>query len=103
MHEDVVHAFHDAVPVHPQVLTISVRPVPIDPNPLGTRANRLPHDDGPRGWRGCLRGGRGLGLLNDDDRLAVDLLGRAGLGFDDHVRRRVGGFALMPFSYVAIV
>jgi hypothetical protein len=103
MHEDIVHALHDAVPVYPQVLAIAVGPIPIDPNPFGTTHDGLLHHIDPQRWRRCLGGGDGFRLLNDDDRLAVDLLGRAGLGLDDHVGRRAGGFALLPFSHVAIV
>jgi hypothetical protein len=103
MHENIVHAFHDTVPVHPQVLAIAVGPIPIDPNPFGTTHDGLLHHIDPQGRRRCLGGGDGLGLLHDDDRLAVDLLGRARLGLDDHVGRRIGGFAPLPFSNVAIV
>jgi len=101
--EDIVHTFHHAVPVHPNVLTISVGPVPIDPDPLRTKGDRLLHHDGSRCWRCGLRGRDGLGLLNDDDGLTVDLLGRPGLGLDDHVGSWVVGLAYVPLSHVAIV
>jgi hypothetical protein len=103
MHEHIVHTLHDAVPFHPKVVAIGVGPVPVDPDPLGTADNRLLHHDGPwRRWR-CLRSRGGFRLLNDDDRLAIDLLGGAGLGFDDHVGRGPSGLALLPVSHVAIV
>jgi hypothetical protein len=103
LHENVVHAFDDAVPVYPDVITIAVGPIRIDPNPLGTTGHGLFDNDRSRRWRRGLRGGRGLGLLNDDDRLPVDVFGRAGLRLDDHVGRRVGCLALLSFSSVAIV
>ena len=103
LHEDIVHAFDDTVTVHPKVLTIAVGPVPIDPNPFGTTDDGLLLHDGPRRRRRGLRGRDGLGLLNDNDSLAADLLGRAGLGLDDHVGRRIVGLARLPFSHVAIV
>ena len=103
MHEDIVHTLDDAVPVHPEVLTIAVGPVPVDPNSFGTTQNGLLHHDGPRRWWRCLRSGDGLRLLHDDHRLAVDLLGRPGFGLDDHVRRRVVRLARLRFTQVAIV
>jgi len=103
LHEDIVHAFHDAVTVHPKVLTIAVGPIPIDPNPFGTTDDWLLLHDGPRRRRRGLGGRDGLGLLNDNDSLAVDLLGRAGLRLDDHIGRRIVGLARLPFSRVAIV
>jgi hypothetical protein len=103
MHEHIVHTFHDTVPLHPKIFTLGVGPVAIDPNPFRTTGNGLLHDDGSWRWRRCLRGGSGLGFLNDDHSLAVDLLGRAGLRFDDHVRRRLGRLALLPRPHVAIV
>jgi len=101
--EDIVHAFDDAVPVHPKVLTIPVGPVPIDPDPLGTTSDRLLHHDGLQWWRCGLRGRDGLGLLNDDDGLTADLLGRPGLSLDDHVGRWVVRLVYVPLSHVAIV
>jgi hypothetical protein len=103
MHEHIVHALDDAVSFHPKVVAIGVGPVPVNPDPPGTTGNRLLHHDGPRRrWR-CFRSRGGFRLLNDDDRLAVDLLGGAGLGFDDHVGRGAGGLTLLAVSHVAIV
>jgi hypothetical protein len=103
LHEDIIHAFHDAVSVHPNVVTIAVRPIPVDPDGAGTKGHRLLDHDGLRG-RWCLLGSRdGLGLLNDDDGFAVDLLGCAVFGFDDHIGRRIGRPVRLPLSHVAIV
>jgi len=85
LHEDVVHAFNDAVPVDPNVVAVAVGPVALDPDPLGATNLRLDDDD-------CLRcGGSVLGrrngrrLFDHDDGLSIDLLGRAVLSFDDDV------------------
>lgn len=103
MHEDIVHPFCDAVPVHPEVLSIGVVPVPINPNRPGAVRNGLLDHDRP--WRRrCLLGCHdGLRLLNDDHRLSIDLLGRAFLGLDDHIGRRIGCLARLSFARVTIV
>jgi len=103
VHEDIVDPFHYAVTIYPEVLAVAVVPIPIDPNPARADRNLLPGND-HLGWRWSLPGsGDGLGLLDDDHRLAVDLLRRAFLGFDDHVGGRSLHFAPLPFSSVAIV
>jgi hypothetical protein len=95
MHEDVVDPFHYAVTVYPEVLAVAVVPIPIDPHPARADRNLLPGND-DLGWRWSLPGGSdGLRLLDDDHRLAVDLLRRAFLGFDDHVGRRSLRFTVL--------
>ena len=75
--------------IDPDVLTRAVVPVPVHPDRSVVRRNRL-LDDHRRGRRGSiLGGGRRLRLLNDDDRLALDLLGCALSLFDDDVVGRV--------------
>jgi len=103
MHEDIVHAFHDAVPVHPEVLSVGVVPVPIDPNRPGTTRNGLLDHDSPWCRRRLLGRRDGLRLLDDDDRLSIDLLGRAFLGLDDHIGRWNGRLARLSFAHVTIV
>jgi hypothetical protein len=103
MHEDIVHPLHDAVTVHPNVLAVAVVPIPVDPNPARAGRNLLRDHHGLWRRRGLQRRGGGGGLLHDDHRLAVDLLRRAFLGFDDHVGGRSLHFAPLPFSSVAIV
>jgi hypothetical protein len=103
MHEHIVHPLDDAVAIYPKVPAVAVVPIPIDPNPARARRNLLLGHDGPgRRW-GLLRGSDGLGLLDDDHGLAVDLLRRAFLGFDDHVGRRIWRFGGLPLSGIAIV
>ncbi len=103
MHKHVVHSHHDAVAVHPKVLPVAVVPVPIDPNTARAGRNLLLDDDDLGRWRGLHRGGDGLGLLDDDDGLAVDLFGRALFGFDYHVVGRVGRRGGLPLANVAIM
>jgi hypothetical protein len=103
MYEDVVHAHHDAVTVHPKVLPVAVVPVSVDPNTARAGRNLLLDDDDLRRWRGLRRGGDGLWLLDDDDGFTVDLFRRALLGFDDHVVGRVGWLGGLALSNIAIV
>jgi hypothetical protein len=104
MHEDIVDALHDAVAVHPNVLAIKVVPIPVDPNPARAGRNLLLHHNGPWGRRGVLRGSDRFGLLDDDHGLALNLLSRAFLGFDNHVGRRSIRLARLPLlRIVAIV
>jgi hypothetical protein len=103
MHEDVVHAFDDAVPVDPKVFTVAVVPVPVDPNPAGTGHDRLLDHDGLRRRRCLLGRCHRLGLLNYDHCLTFDLLGLAFLGLNDHVRRRVESLARLAFLRVPVV
>jgi hypothetical protein len=103
MHEDIVHPLHDAVTVHPNVLAVAVVPIPVDPNPARAGRNLLRDHHGLWRRRGLQRCGGRDGLLDDDHRLAIDLLRRAFLGFDDHVGNRSLHFAHLPFSSVAIV
>ena len=103
LHEDVVHALDDAVPVDPNVITVAVGPVAVDPDRPRALHLGLHDHDRLRRRRRLLRGCQGLGLLNDDHRLAVDDLGGAVLSFDDHVGRRVGRCARLAFSLVAVV
>jgi hypothetical protein len=85
MYEHVVHAFDDAVTVHPDVLTVRVTPISIDPNAISAPHRRLGQRClARRRWR-LVGGGSRLGLLHHDDRLAVDLLGNALFDFDDDV------------------
>jgi hypothetical protein len=103
VHEDVVDPFHYAVTIYPEVLAVDVVPIPIDPNPARADRNLLPGND-HLGWRWSLpRGSDGLGLLDDYHRLAVDLLRRAFLGFDDHVARRSFRFGSLSLSKVTVV
>jgi len=102
MHEDVVHAFHDAVPVHPDVVSVAVRPVPVDPNPIATNHAGLFHHDGPRGRWSLLGHRKRLGLLNDDDRLPIDFLGLSVFGVDDHIGGWIHRLAVLPFVHVAV-
>lgn len=103
LHEDIVHAFNDAVPVHPYVVAVAVGPIAVDPNRPGTLNFGLDDHDGLRSRRRMLGRRNGLGLLNDDHRVTVDHLRGAVLGLDDHVRRAVGRGAGLPFSLVAVV
>jgi hypothetical protein len=90
VHEDVVDAFYDAVAVHPNVVTVGVRPIAIDPDPVfGTR--RLLDHDGLRRRRRLFSRRNRLGLLNYDHRFAIDHLGGAVFGLDDHVHGLVVG------------
>lgn len=91
MHEDIVDAFDDAVTIDPKVLAVDVVPISVDPNPAWTDRNLLLGQHDLRGRRGQLRGSDGLGLLNDDDGLPVDLLRRPLLGLDNHIVRRGTG------------
>jgi hypothetical protein len=103
VHEDVVDPFHYAVTIYPEVLAVDVVPIPIDPNRARADRNLLPGND-HLGWRWSLpRGSDGLGLLDDYHRLAVDLLRRAFLGFDDHVARRSFRFGSLSLSKVTVV
>jgi hypothetical protein len=103
MHEDIVDPLHHAVTIHPKVLAVAVVPIPVDPNPIRADRNLLLDDDGPWRRRGVLRGGGRGGLLDDDHRLAIDLLRRAFLRLDDHVCRWSHRFACFPLSSVPIV
>lgn len=103
MHEDVVHAFDDAVPFHPKVLAVAVVPVPVDPNPPGTSGDRVLDLDGLRRRRRMLGGRDWLWLLNDDHGLSFDLFGVAFLGLDDHVSRRIWCLARLAFLRVSVV
>jgi hypothetical protein len=103
LYEDVVHAFDDAVPVNPDVVAVAVGPIAVNPNRPRTLDLGLDDHDGLRSRRRVFGCRDGLGLLNDDHRLAFDLLRGAVLGFDHHVRCRVGRCAGLPFSLVAVV
>jgi hypothetical protein len=103
LNEHVVHTLHDAVPVHPDVLTVAICPVPVDPDRPRTSDLGLHDDDRLRGGRRVLRRCNRFRLLNDDHRLATDLLRRALLGFDHHVGRRVGRRAGLTFALVAVM
>ena len=103
LHEDIVHTLHHAVPIDPHILAVGVAPVRFDPNSF--RADDRPFVDGDdTRRRGCGFGGsRWLRFLNDDDRLAVELLWGAGFRLDDHVGCRLVRRALLPFADVAVV
>jgi len=101
--EDVVHPFDDAVPVDPKVFTVGIGPVAIDPDRPGALHLGLHDHDRLRSWRRLLCGRQRLRFLNDNHRIAVDDLGGAVLGFDDHIGRRVGRCAGLAFSLVAVV
>jgi hypothetical protein len=101
--EDVVHPLDDAVPVDPKVIAVAVGPVAVDPDRPWALHLGLHHHDRLRSRRCLLRRRQRFGLLNDDHRFAVDDLGGAVIGFDDHVGRRVGRCAGLTFSLVAIV
>jgi hypothetical protein len=86
MDENVVDPLDDAMAVHPEIAPIAVVPIAIDPD--AARADwslLLDHDGRRRRRRLLLRGGGWRGLLNHDDRLTLDLLRLALLGFDDRV------------------
>jgi len=73
MHKDILDPLHDAVAVDPNVFTVAVVPIPVDPNPA--RADRnllLGRDDLGRRW-GVQCGSDGLGLLDDDHGVPVNL------------------------------
>jgi hypothetical protein len=103
MHEDVVHAFDDAVPLHPKVLAIAVVPIPVDPNPPRTSGDRVLNLHGLWRRRRMLGGRDRLRLLNDDHGFAVDLFGLTFLGLDDHVGCGVRGLSRLPFLRVPVV
>jgi len=103
LHEDIVHAFDDAVPVNPDVVSVAVGPIAVDPNRPWTLNFGLDDHNGLRSRRRLLGCSHGLGLLNDDHRVAVDHLRGAVLGFDDHVRRVVGRCAGLTLLLVAVV
>jgi hypothetical protein len=103
VHENVVHALDDAVAIHPEVLPVAVVPIPVDPDRPGTlRDGLLDHDGLWRRWR--LFGSRDrFGFLHYDHGLAIDLLGLAFLGLNDHVGGEIRRLARLTFSSVAIV
>jgi hypothetical protein len=103
VHENIVHALDDAVAIHPEVLPVAVVPIPVDPDRPGTLRDGLFDHDGLWRWR-CVFGSRDrLGFLHDDHGLAIDLLGLAFFGFNDHVGRGIRRLARLAFSNVAIV
>jgi hypothetical protein len=83
VHEHVVRAGWHVVRVDPDITARAVIPVSIHPDRSVVRRNWLLYDN-RRGRRGSGLGGGGrLRLLDDDDGLALDLLGPA-LPFLDH-------------------
>jgi hypothetical protein len=73
MDKDIVDELRDAATVDPNVFAVAVVPIPVDPNPA--RADRnllLGHDDLRRRW-GVHCGSDGLGLLDDDHGVPVNL------------------------------
>jgi hypothetical protein len=83
--ENVVHTLDDAVSVHPDVVAVGVSPISVHPNASRAEVDGIFDDDSA--WsrrRLCGRGDR-LGLLDDDDRLPVDLLGLTVFFLDHHI------------------
>ncbi len=89
VNEHVVRARRNVVPRDPDVFACAVVPIAIHPDGPGIGRLGLldDHSHGLRG--GFCSGSCGLGLLNDDHRLSLDLLGRALPLFDHDVRGRV--------------
>jgi hypothetical protein len=86
MDEHVVDPLDNAMAVHPEIAPIAVGPIAIDPD--AARADwswLLDHDGRGRRRRLLLGGGGWRGLLDHDDRLTLDLLRLAIVGFDDRV------------------
>lgn len=103
LHEDIVHTLHHAVPIDPHVLAVGVAPVPFNPDSLRADHGPIVDGDDTRRRRRGFGGSHRLGFLNDDDRLAIELLRGAGLRLDDHVGRRLIRRAHLPFADVAVV
>ena len=108
MHEDVVHALDHAVAVDPRVLAVAVGPVAVDPDASGTERGGLVDCNHTWRWRRHLTRSDRLRLLDDDDRLAFDLLSSAFFDLDHHVVGRLdrsdrfGARRLTP-TWVSIV
>jgi len=100
-HENVVHAFDDAVPVHPDIVPVAVGPIPVHPNSIRTNRNGL-RDDRLRRWGRRFGNREGLRLLNHDNCLAIDLLGLTTRRVDDRVVGRSDRLALFAFTRIAI-
>lgn len=89
VHENVVDALDDAVPVDPHVLSVGVRPVALDPNAARALHGRLRdvHRLWYRRWR-LLRGGHRVRLLHYDDGLSTHVFRCPILNLDHDVVRR---------------
>jgi hypothetical protein len=101
--ENVVHTLNDAVSIHPDVVTVAVTPISVHPNASGAQVDRL--FDDYSAWRGRRLRGRGdrLGLLNDDDRLPVDLLCLPVFFLDHYIGARVERRSRLALPCISIV